>query len=96
MWINSLLRAELIDPVMGVSNNRNAGLTQDADLTLLVVNTGISVRMRSCSDPHLKSDAGFLRPATEVEHRVAQTCARNEQGCSEPRWMGHRVPQTRI
>ena len=39
---------------MKVSYNRNAGLTLDADLALLVVDAGFSVRMRSYSDPRLK------------------------------------------
>ena len=44
MGINSPLRGESIDPVMGVSYNRNAGLELDADLALKVVDTGVSVR----------------------------------------------------
>ena len=44
MGINSPITWELIDLVMRVSYNRNAGLVLDADLALLVVNTGISER----------------------------------------------------
>ena len=35
---------ELIDLVVGVCCNRNAGLALDADLALLVVDTGVSER----------------------------------------------------
>ena len=42
MGINSPLRGKLIDPVMGVCYNRNAGLALDADLELLVVDAGVS------------------------------------------------------
>ena len=38
------LRGELIDPVMDVSYNKNAGLMLDADPVLLVVDAGISER----------------------------------------------------
>ena len=40
--LNPRLYGELIDPVMGVSYNRNAGLALDVDLALLVVDPGIS------------------------------------------------------
>jgi len=56
---------------MGVSYNRNTGLTLDADLALLVVDASVLVRTRSCSDSHLKWDAQFRRPASEVEYWVA-------------------------
>jgi len=48
---------------MGVSYNRNAGLALDAELALLVadaelallfVDANVSIRMRICSNPHLK------------------------------------------
>ena len=54
MGINSPLRGESVGPVMGVSYNINASFVLDADLALLVVNADVSVRTRSCSDPHLK------------------------------------------
>ena len=54
MGINFLLRGESNDPIRGVNYNRNAGLALDTDLALLVVDAGISVRMRSCSDLCLK------------------------------------------
>jgi len=54
MGINSTLRRESIDPVMEVDYNRNVGLTLETDLTLLVVDAGVSARMRSCSDLCLK------------------------------------------
>jgi len=44
MGINSPLRRELIDPIMGVCYNRNTGLAIDADLALLVVDAGVSER----------------------------------------------------
>jgi len=56
---------------MGVSYNRNADFMLDADLTLIPVDMGISVRTRSCSDLRSKWDTGFLRPVSEVEHRAA-------------------------
>ena len=61
---------------MGVSYNRNTGLALDANLALHIVDAGVSVRTLSCSDPRLKLDAWFLRPASEVERRVAQTRVR--------------------
>ena len=39
---------------MGVSYNKNMGLALGADLALLVVNAGISVRTLSFSYPYLK------------------------------------------
>ena len=74
MGINSPLHGELIDPVMGVSYNKNVGLALDADLTLFVVDADVSLecgvarthvrrKMRSCSDPRLKWNAKLLRPA---------------------------------
>ena len=42
MGINSSLHGESIDPVMGISYNRNMGLALDADLALLVVDVGVS------------------------------------------------------
>jgi len=54
MGINSPLRGESIDPVIGVNYNRNVGLPLGADLALLVVNAGISVRTLSFSYPYLK------------------------------------------
>jgi len=35
MGLTLILRGELIDPVMGISYNRNMGLALDADLALL-------------------------------------------------------------
>jgi len=32
---------ELIDPILGINYNRNVGLVQDADHSLLVVDAGI-------------------------------------------------------
>ena len=60
MGINSSLCWELIDPVMGVCNNRNAGLTLDADLALLVVDADFS-------------NTELLRLVFEVRRRVSQT-----------------------
>jgi len=54
MGINFPLRGESIDPVMGVSYNRNVGLALDADLALIAVDIGISVRTWSCSNLCLK------------------------------------------
>jgi len=54
MELTLTLRGELIDPVMKVSYNKNAGLALDVDLALLIVDTGVSARTRSCSDPRLK------------------------------------------
>jgi len=71
MRINTPLHGESIDPVMWVSYSRNAGLTLDVDLALLIVDVSISVRMWSCSNPHFKWNTSFLWPASEVEHRVA-------------------------
>ena len=51
MGINSPSRENLIDPVIRMSYNRNAGLAVDMDLMLLVVDADVSVRMRSCLDP---------------------------------------------
>ena len=42
MGLTPPLRGELIDPIIGVSYNRNAGLALDVDLTLLVVNASVS------------------------------------------------------
>ena len=64
---------------MRVSYNRNAGVTLDADLALLVIDVGVSVKTWSCSDSRLKWDAWFLRPASEVEHQVAKTRAWNRR-----------------
>jgi len=70
---------------MGVSYNRNVSLVLDANLTLLIIDVGISVRTQSYSNPCLKWDTGFLRPASEVEHRAAQTCTWNgTPGYSDP------------
>jgi len=44
MGINSPLREELIDPVMEINYNRNAGLVLNANLALLVVNADVSKR----------------------------------------------------
>jgi len=86
MGINSPLCGESIDLVMRASYNKNAGFTLDANLALLVVDVGIYIRTRSYSDPSLKWDTGFLRPAFKVERRVAQTCSWNGmRGCSDPR-----------
>jgi len=63
---------------MRVSYNRNASFAVDADLALFVVDADISVRMRSCSDPHLKWDAELLRPPFKVRCEVAQTSVRRE------------------
>ena len=63
MGINSPLRGESIDLIMRASYNRNTVLALDADLALLVVDADVSVRMRSCLDPHLKRGAELLRPA---------------------------------
>ena len=41
MGINSPLPEELINPVMGVSYNRSAGLALDADLVVLVIDVGV-------------------------------------------------------
>jgi len=92
---------------MGVSYNRNTGLALGTDLALLVVDAGISVRTRSCSDPHLKWDTGFLGPASKVRRMVSQTFVWSEtQSFSDPRlkWsakllrsaleMGYGVAQT--
>jgi len=45
MGINSLSRGESIDPVMGVSYNRNTDFALDTDLALLVVDASVLVRM---------------------------------------------------
>jgi len=42
MGLTPPLCGELIDSVMGVCYNRNAGLALDADLALLIVDAGIS------------------------------------------------------
>ena len=42
MGINSPIMWELIDPVMRVGYNKNAGLALDVDLALLVVDAGVS------------------------------------------------------
>ena len=82
MGVNCHITWGLIDLVMVINYNRNAGLALDADLTLLVVDTDFLVRMRSCSDPHLTrstkllkpiSDAELLRLALKVECGVVQT-----------------------
>jgi len=106
MGINSHITWRVIDPVMGVNYNRNAGLMLDAYLTLFIIDASVSVRTRSYSDPRLKWDAGFLRPTSEVEHWVTQTCTWNGTwGWSDTRetwtfsdshWMGHRVTQTHV
>ena len=57
MGINSPLRGELIDPVMGINYNRTAGLMLDTDLALLVVD----------------ADAELLRLAFGAWSGVAQT-----------------------
>ena len=49
------------------------GLAIDADLALFFLDTDVSVRMQSCSDPCLKWDAELLRPAFEVRPEVVQT-----------------------
>ena len=55
LWELTLtLHGELIDPVMGISYNKNVGLALDADLALLIVDTDVSVKMRKCLDQHLK------------------------------------------
>ena len=41
MGINSPGCGELIDPVMGVCYNRNAGLVLDTDLVLVFVDAGV-------------------------------------------------------
>jgi len=51
---------------MGISYNKNTGLAVDMDLALFVADTDVSVRMRSCSNL-----CKVLRPAFEMEHRVA-------------------------
>ena len=68
---------------MGVSYNRNVGLALDADLTLLVVNAGVSKRgvaqtriwseTQGFSDPRLKWSAELLRLALDLECGVTQT-----------------------
>ena len=62
---------------MEINYNRNTGLVVDADLALFIVDADISVRMRSCSDPHLQWDTKLLRPAFEVRREVAQTRIRH-------------------
>ena len=39
---------------MGVYYNRNVGFVLDVDLVLLVIDAGVLVRTRSCSDSRLK------------------------------------------
>jgi len=53
------------------------GLAVDADLTLLVVDTDVSVKMWSYSDPRLKWDAELLRPAFEVRCEISHTRMRH-------------------
>jgi len=47
---------------MEISYKKNAGLAVDADLTLLVVDTDVSVKMWSYSDPRLKWMRSYLDP----------------------------------
>jgi len=97
LWgLTPLLHRELIDPVVRVNYNRNAGLVLDADLALLIVDAGISVRMQSCSDSHLKRDTGFLRPHVWSGRQVAQTHAwHGMQSYSDSRWMGRSYSDSR-
>jgi len=67
MGLTLTLRGELIDPVMGISYNRNAGPALDTDHVLLVVDADVSVRTWSCSDPHLTRSAELLRAAWDME-----------------------------
>jgi len=106
MGINSHITWEVNWLSNGVSYNKNVGLALDADFPLLVVDVSDSVRTGSYSDSRSKWDAGFFRPASKVERRVAQTCAWNGmRRCSDPhkiwnssdsRWMGYRVTQTHV
>ena len=75
MGINFLLCGKLIDLVMGISYNINAGLALDADLALFAVDADVSVKMRSCSDLQEAQDAKLLIATFEVKRRVAHTCA---------------------